>query len=85
MMKRVIVLILVVLLVSAVSAQEGADIPRRDPQQLAVSLLGAAADPVVPELTPRYERGQTLDFWVGQTDSSTPTRTTRTRTRAPSW
>lgn len=71
----------VVLVATAVWAQQTdpvADIPRRDPQQLAVSLLSATTDPVVPELTPRYERGQVLDFWVGQTDSPTPTRITAT-------
>ncbi len=78
---RRILSFLLVLGATSIWAQDSEPVtalPPRDPQQLAVSLLGATDEPVVLDITPVYERGQTLDFWVGQADSPTPTRITAT-------
>lgn len=75
MMKRLGLLLWLALCFTSVWAQEGeTPIPERDPAALAASLRGYAGDPPILDVTPRYEPGDTLEFWVGKTSSPTPTR-----------
>lgn len=62
--------------VSLVAAQEDTPNTTRDPLSLAQRYLGYDGEPVILPITPIYEVGDTLDFWVSKGEA--PTRVNAT-------
>jgi hypothetical protein len=60
------------------SAQDDTPPGLRDPADLAARFLDYQPSPEVPPLTPLYEAGDTMQFWVGKTTSPTPVQITAT-------
>src|SRR5215207_9076739 len=73
-------LLLACLLIFAAPASAQDDTPQglRDPADLAARFLDYQPSPEVPPLTPLYEAGDTMQFWVGKTTSPTPVQITAT-------
>ena len=75
LMKRLLIIALLLMSVPA-SAQELDT--TRDPWSLAQRLLHFDDDYAIPPLTPRYEPGDTTEFWVSKAGDDTPTQITAT-------
>ena len=75
LMKRLLIIALLLMSVPA-SAQELDT--TRDPWSLAQRLLHFDDDYAIPPLTPRYEPGDTTEFWVSKAGENTPTQITAT-------
>ncbi len=85
MVKRRLGLMLAVtvsLLITSTPAFTQEDSPptstQRDAKELAARLLGFEEPYAFPDLTPLYEVGAEVEFWVGKTDHDSPTRITAT-------
>ncbi|MEO8392159.1 MAG: PDZ domain-containing protein [Chloroflexota bacterium] len=74
----VVMLLVALLLVNSVSAQDSA-VPApnptaRDPQALAERYLGYTGAVITPPLTPTYKPGDQTQFWVTKDDTTAPVR-----------